>query len=148
LAKITIKGFLEKQGFHKIPLSVNKAGHFELKVMLNDKPARFILDTGASHTVVDGTLADKYELVVDDKKGRKAGGLGTSGLITKVSKGNRLGIGKVQITNHKLILLDLSHVNHSLKNNGSNAVIGIAGADILKKRNAVIDYKSKSLFLK
>ena len=139
---------MEKQGFQKTALSVNKAGHFELKLKLNGKYARFILDTGASHTVVDAAAAEKYSVIAGNRKGRKAGGLGTTGLETKVSKDNTIEIGKLSINGQKLVLLDLTHVNLSLENNGSGNVIGIIGADILKKKSAVIDYKGRALFLK
>jgi hypothetical protein len=54
----------------------------------------------------------------------------------------------VKLNGQKLVLLDLTHVNLSLENNGSENVIGIIGADILKKKSAVIDYKGRALFLK
>lgn len=148
MRKITLKSFLEKQGFQKTALSVNKAGHFELKLKLNGKYARFILDTGASHTVVDAAAAEKYSVTAGSRKGKKAGGLGTTGLETKVSKDNTIEISKVKLNGQKLVLLDLTHVNLSLENNGSENVIGIIGADILKKKSAVIDYKGRALFLK
>jgi len=146
--KITLKQFLENQGFQKIPLSVNKARHFELKLKLNGKYARFILDTGASHTVVDSAAAAKYSVTAGKRGGKKAGGLGTTGLETKVSKDNKIEIGKLSISGQKLVLLDLTHVNLSLENNGSGNVTGIIGADILNKKHAVIDYKGRALFLK
>jgi len=122
--KITLKQFLENQGFQKIPLSVNKARHFELKLKLNGKYARFILDTGASHTVVDSAAAAKYSVTAGKRGGKKAGGLGTTGLETKVSKDNKIEIGKLSISGQKLVLLDLTHVNLSLENNGSGNVTG------------------------
>ena len=47
-----------------------------------------------------------------------------------------------------LVLFDLRHVNDALINHKAEKVQGIIGADILKKGNAIIDYKSMSLFLK
>ncbi len=148
MRKATLKQFLEDRGFHKIPLSVNKAGHFEMRLKLNGKRARFILDTGASHTVVDSSAAEKFKVIAGTRKGKKAGGLGTTGLETKVSKDNTIEISKVKLNGQKLVLLDLTHVNLSLENNGSENVTGIVGADILKKKSAVIDYKGRALFLK
>ena len=74
MRKITLKQFLENQGFQKIPLSVNKARHFELKLKLNGKYARFILDTGASHTVVDSAAAAKYSVTAGKRGGKKSRG--------------------------------------------------------------------------
>jgi len=119
-----------------------------MRLKLNGKRARFILDTGASHTVVDSSAAEKFKVIAGTRKGKKAGGLGTTGLETKVSKDNTIEISKVKLNGQKLVLLDLTHVNLSLENNGSENVTGIVGADILKKKSAVIDYKGRALFLK
>jgi len=42
----------------------------------------------------------------------------------------------------------MTSINNSLSEQGSEMIDGIIGADFLKKTNALIDYKSKKLFLK
>ena len=67
---------------------------------------------------------------------------------TLISKKNNIKIGKTNFKNHSLILFDLSHVNLALENHNCEIVDGIIGADILKKGEAVIDYKKKYLYLR
>jgi len=47
-----------------------------------------------------------------------------------------------------LVVFDLSHVNQALTDHKADKIHGIIGADVLKKGKAVIDYKTKSLYLK
>ena len=46
------------------------------------------------------------------------------------------------------MLFDLIHVNEALIAHKALPVDGIIGADILKKGDAIIDYKKKYVFLK
>ncbi len=67
---------------------------------------------------------------------------------TKMSKKNKIKIGKWETNKVILVLFNLTHVNTALINHKSKPVDGIIGADILKKSNAVIDYEKKYLYLK
>lgn len=67
---------------------------------------------------------------------------------TQQSKSNIINIGKWKKDKITLILFSLEHVNTALTNHNSEPVDGIIGADILKKGKAIIDYKSKYLYLK
>ncbi len=48
----------------------------------------------------------------------------------------------------KFFLIDMVPINTSLAQQNSQEIDGIIGADFLKKTNAIIDYKSKLMFLK
>ncbi len=77
-----------------------------------------------------------------------AAGAGALNMETKISRKNKIKIGKWKQEKLVLVLFNLSHVNTALTNHNSKPVDGIIGADILKKSNAVIDYKKKYLYLK
>jgi hypothetical protein len=78
----------------------------------------------------------------------KASGAGTTEIETKISKKNKLKIGKYQLKKISLILIDLMHINHALTKQKAKPIQGIIGADLLHKGEAIIDYKKKYLFLK
>lgn len=146
--KNTLSTVLKKQGFHKIFLKNNGAGHFKLNIKINSTAGNFILDTGASHTVVDEGAAGKFSLRFSNRASKDAGGLGNSALKTRKSLGNIIDLKGFQIKKAALIAIDLSHVNNTLKKNGSGRIDGVIGADILKKHKALIDYSEKALYLK
>jgi clan AA aspartic protease (TIGR02281 family) len=134
-----IEIFLRKNGFHKIDLSKNRVGHYQVTIRINGKRGRFIIDTGASGTVIDNESADKFNL--NPKVGAaKAGGLGTTNLNVQKSKNNTITIGKIEINRF--------HVNKSLTAKRASAVDGVIGADILNRKKAIIDYGNSTLYLK
>ncbi len=144
----SIEEFLERRSYAKIPLSVNSLGHFEIFAKLNGIDARFILDTGASGTVVDETGSAGFNLLMLSESDEKAAGLGTNTLQVTKSKGNEIILDGFKIENWEVGIINLSHVNEELTKRGAGIVHGVIGADIMNKYDAVIDYGEKALYLR
>ncbi|MDO6759891.1 retropepsin-like aspartic protease [Tamlana sp. 2_MG-2023] len=143
----TLQQFLTKQGYSKVKLHLTKTNHFEIKASINGKKGLFILDTGASSSCVGFEAIDTFKLKAEDSL-IKAAGAGAIDMETKLSKKNKVKIGKWSNNKIVLVLFNLTHVNSALINHDSKPVDGIIGADILKKGKAVIDYQKKYLYLK
>jgi len=144
---MSLPSYLSKKGYQKKSLKLTKTSHFKTSVKINGIKGDFIIDTGASNTCIDINLIDMFNLISEESE-TKAVGAGATDMDTQVSKKNTLKIGKWKSKKNSLVLFDLSHVNKALTDHGSKPVHGIIGADILQKGNAVIDYKTKALFLK
>ncbi len=129
---------------------IDKKGcHLALRGKINGKKALFILDTGASQTVLDKHRIEaflghnSFEPVES-----VSSGLGTSDMESHLVKVPGFFIGDLPIRNEKMVLLDLSHVNESYMKMNMKPIDGVIGGDILKKFNAVIDYGKKELVLR
>ena len=144
---MNLKNVLLRKGFVKIKLKKINTNHFEIKAKLNGVKGRFILDTGASNSCIDISLADKFKLLVEDSE-TKAAGAGAIGMETKISSQNSLKLKDWKFNNCAVVLLDLTHVNTALTEHDAKAVHGIIGADILEKGSAIIDYNKKCVYLK
>ena len=142
----SLQVFLEDQGFTKIKLHFTKTNHFEIIASINGVRGLFILDTGASSSCVGFNVIDKFKLTTQDSK-VKATGAGASDMETKLSKHNKVKLGKRNYDKINLVIFDLTHVNTALIEHNSKPVDGIIGADILKQGHAVIDYQKKYLYL-
>ncbi|APY11186.1 clan AA aspartic protease [Seonamhaeicola sp. NFXS20] len=143
----SLQEFLLDKGYTKIKLHLTKTNHFEIKASINGNRGRFILDTGASSSCVGFEAVDTFNLKAEDSV-IKAAGAGAIDMDTKMSKKNKVKIGKWRHNKVVLVLFNLTHVNTALMNHNSKPVDGIIGADILKKGKAVIDYQKKYLYLK
>ena len=66
---------------------------------------------------------------------------------TNVSKQNLVSIYKWEKT-IDLVTFDMRHINNTFKEKEIESVDGIIGADVLKKSNAILDFKSNTLYLK
>jgi len=123
--------------------------HLLVKVSVNGKTAKLIIDTGASKTVFDTTRVAKY--IKDTNFGthdKLSTGLGTSSMKSYSTILKKIRIGTLEIKNYNAVLIDLSHVNNSYGQVGIEPVEGVLGSDILVQYKAVIDYEKKVLKMK
>lgn len=143
----SLKKFLKKKNYIKIPLVLTATNHMEVIAAINGITGRFILDTGASNTCVGFDKIDFFKLT--SKKSKiKAAGAGATDMDTLISTKNVLDLGPWKKKKLKIVLFDLIHVNSALIAHQALPVDGIIGADILKKGKAVIDYEKRCLYLK
>ncbi len=143
----SLKKFLKRKKYERIPLVLTATNHFELTAKINGVSGRFILDTGASNTCVGLDKIDFFHLITKESK-IKAAGAGATDMETQISTKNKIEIGTWKKNKIKLVLFDLGHVNEALTSHKALPVDGIIGADILKKGRSIIDYNKQFVYLK
>ncbi len=122
--------------------------HLLLAVKINNKPARMIIDTGASSTVFDKTriaLLLKGEQVADNDQ--LSTGLGTNSMLSQRVEIKKLKIGTLELKDYPAIVLDLNHVNQTYQQLGLPEVEGVLGSDVFHNYKAVIDFAKKHISL-
>ncbi len=107
-------------------------------------PACWIIDTGASKTVLDSNLNQFYENVEpDNEEDYQSAGINQGMLDTSVGKMHFLRFGEFKIVSQKVALIDLNHVNEIYEKYTSFKIAGLLGGDILMHYQCVIDYSLK-----
>jgi len=125
---------LEKDNFH-----ILIEGHFEDEV-----PMYWIIDTGASKTVLDVNLRSYYGIIESDNmEDYQSAGINQGVLETIVGKMFPMQLGELKIDELKVALIDLSHVNDIYTKYESIRIAGLLGGDILMQYNCMIDYERK-----
>jgi hypothetical protein len=120
--------------------------HVFLTLFVDNIKCRFLLDTGASKTVIDKSFVEKLPGSKKMKTLKKeTRGLNSIQIETTVLKIKSLKLSDVEIKNHLFAAIDLSHVNHTYKSLKKPKIHGILGSDILLEIKAVIDYGKKQL---
>ncbi len=142
-----LQDFLKKKKYKKIKFKVLKTQHLLITAKINDIKGTFILDTGASNSCVGFDEITKFELFAENSE-TKAAGAGATGMLTQLSKKNKLQMGRWKSETLNLVVFDMSHVNEALMSYKTKPVNGIIGADILLKGKAIIDYANFCLYLK
>lgn len=128
-------------------LRIDKTGYHPIcTLVINGKKGRFVIDTGASKTVMDTNRI----LLFADKKGIKkhhelSTGLGTSSMPSSLIFIPSLKIGTLELKNVEMVLLDLSHVNATYELLNHKAIDGVLGNDILKNLGAIISFPAKTI---
>lgn len=128
---------IEGDGFHLIA-----------EGMINNKPARFVVDTGASRTVFDKDRILNYidNPEFNEKEGISAG-IGGTDISSFIFNIEELSFGNLEINDYQAVAMDLSNVNNSYAMLKLPPVDGVLGGDLMKKYQAVINYKLKKMRL-
>ena len=120
--------------------------HLQVNILINNKPARFLIDTGASKTVFDINIISNFiEDIKPEAQEALFTRLGTRTMLSHKAKINQFKIGELEILDFDAVLLDLSHVNQSYGQLGLPNIQGVLGGDLLLKYNAVINYAENNL---
>ncbi len=141
-----LQDLLKKEKYKKINFKVSKTQHLLVRASINGISGNFILDTGASNSCVGFEGIEKFNLKAGKSK-TKASGAGATGMFTQLAKNNSLKIGRWKGEEFHLIIFDMTHVNHALRQYKAKPVHGIIGADILLEGKAIIDYYNHCLYL-
>ena len=121
--------------------------HPFVTVTIEGRRCRFLIDTGASKSVIDKHF---YESKLNRKLKvikQETTGLHSTVMESFVGKLKELTIGKLKITDYPIAGVDLMHVNTTYQKMKLRKIQGILGSDLLKKHNMVIDYGQSKLFI-
>ncbi|MBX2902740.1 MAG: clan AA aspartic protease [Chitinophagales bacterium] len=122
--------------------------HLFLNIKVNGKRCRFLLDTGASKTVIGKEWFEKNI----GKEKLKTIKQETSGLHSAVAESylgkiDLIEFGTLSVKKYNSAAVELSHVNNMYAKYKIKKINGILGSDLLLKLNAIIDYKNATLTL-
>jgi predicted aspartyl protease len=139
-----LASFLEGRGFTRIPLRLNSSDHLEVPGALDGHSTHFIVDTGASTTVVDRQTALHDGIgVANTRYGENADGrferLGAANL-------KELTIGNFTVFHPNVAVVNVSE--QVLHSKSGEETAGLLGAEYLAFNFAVIDVGGMALYLR
>lgn len=128
---------LERNGYHPV-----------CTVTINHKDAIMVIDTGASHTVLDKKQAVRFLPESKIKLSEaKSSGLGTNDMGSAYATFDYFILGDLALRRRKTIILDLAHINLAYATMQLPLIDGVIGCDILKKYKASINFSTKKLVI-
>lgn len=142
-----LKEQLTQDGYVPIKIKKMPSGHLHLFGQLNGVDGNFVLDTGAGTTVIEKKNKEKFGMQTKATE-NKATGAGGTDMQMQTSTQNAFNVGTLKLSNLKLMLLNLDHINNAFERMGLEKVDGVIGADILTNNKAIIDYTNLILYLK
>jgi len=137
---------------HKIKLLiqdiVGDGCHVFVDAHVNHQPARLLIDTGASKTVLDKTFVMSLEPKVNLEQSEELStGFGAGNIPSEFANIIQFEVGDLTVNDISVAVLDLYHVNETYQKIGLPVLHGVVGGDLLLKHHAVIDYKKETLKL-
>src|SRR6266508_573841 len=134
----SLASFLSNCGFTRIPLRLNANHHLDVEGTLNGHGTRFIVDTGASTTLVDKETAVRSGTALTALWG--IGGNGAGGLRGGLSRASvkELGIGSFKLANAEVAV---AHVSGDilLSKSAAESNAGGLGQEYLSSNFAIVD---------
>lgn len=138
----------ERKGVKFVVTEMQGGGfHPFINVTIEGKKCRFLIDTGASKSVVDKHF---YETKLNRKLKvikQETTGLHSTVMESYTGKLKKLTIGKQVISEYAIAAVDLMHVNTTYKKMKLRKIDGILGSDLLAKYSAVIHYGEAKLYI-
>ena len=123
-----------------------KTNHILCKARINGKKANLLIDTGASNSCIHSELQYYFKLKKDGEPFEASGA--SEGKMEAIMTLNcKIKLGKKYNGEQAFALLDLSHVNRTLTNQGIQEIDGVIGADFLTENKATINYFEGKLYL-
>lgn len=137
----------------KVPLQIVELepGNYHLVVIgkFEDGTAvNWVVDTGASKSVFDKNLPERFTIIEDETEEIHSAGIGEAPLETSLGKLEPFYLGKLKIDHLKMAILDLAHINDLYAKAINLNIGGLIGGDFLMNHQAIIDYKKRILILK
>lgn len=126
-----------------LPIDGN-GSHIFLRCRINGKPARFLVDTGASMSVVDQERIGTYflpEKATLNKVEALSRGFGSNQIECSTLTLRSISFGRLVLKKVEMVAVDFSHINESYDILRMKKILGVVGGDLLMLLHAVIDYR-------
>ena len=112
----------------------------------NEYVGWWVIDSGASKSVFDKSMAEHYQ--PDENPVKQATGLGKDLVETASGEIGELWLGQFNFGSLTIALIDLSHINQEYARFSDKQIVGLLGSDFLIRYKAIIDYGQQQLILK
>lgn len=147
---LSLRDFLTSHQYIAVPLRQNIAGLLLVKATINGQEGEYILDTGAGQTVIDDCQVSPLNLILNHlEMEHTGGGVGAHGIENIPSYNNVLNMNGFILNDFTVAVMTLNTAWQSLAAVGAHdTLFGIIGFDVLDRGKAIIDYSSRTLFLK
>jgi Aspartyl protease len=138
---------VEYRGFKRMPIRVSEGFNLYVDGAVNGSPARLMIDTGAFATLLHRGFVQQMRIPLQETPFRSAAvNLKQRGV--ELARIRRLSVGSVDIFGKEVGVVDLQGLIYSDLLKGSPPVAGLLGAEILRSHHAIVDFGTRTLYLK
>jgi predicted aspartyl protease len=138
---------VDYRGFSAIPIQVSDGFNLYVNATINGTPARLMLDTGAFATLLHSPFVRHLHIPTQQTRIVSAAvNLKEKGV--HVARIRRLSIGSVEMVGKQVGVTDLEGLIRTNLLEGDPPVAGLLGAELLSRNHAIIDFGTKTLYLK
>jgi predicted aspartyl protease len=138
---------IEYRGFRSMPIRVSEGFNLYVDGAINGSPARLMIDTGAFATLLHHEFVRRLRIPLHETSFSSAAvNLRQRGV--NIARIRRLSVGSVDILGKDVGVVDLEGLIHGDLLQGTPPVAGLLGAEILRSHHGIIDFGTRTLYLK
>ena len=134
-----------RPGFAPIPMTALASGHHSVSVVLNGKPASFLVDTGAGATIIHTPYLERFALSRGSASGTATNPTGKLRFDPVAVQGFAVGGTKTRLS--KIYAMDISYLVDAVSAASPQRIEGLVGQDVLRDQKAVVDLDQSILYL-
>jgi predicted aspartyl protease len=139
---------LDFRGFRKIPIYVSEGFNLYVDSAINGAQARLLVDTGAVVTTLHRSFVRQMRIPLHETPFRSSG-VNLKEAHVEVARIRRLSVGSVNIAAEAIGVSDLGWLLQKADlPQRSRPFAGLLGAEILQSHHGIIDFGTRTLYLK
>ncbi|HEX8490864.1 MAG TPA: pepsin/retropepsin-like aspartic protease family protein [Chthoniobacterales bacterium] len=141
-----IPGF-DFRGFRSIPMHVSPGFNLYVDGSVNGNKAKLMVDTGAFATLLHSRFVRGLKIPISETPFSSTGvNLKSRGV--QMATISRFSIGSMDMRDKKVGVINLNGLIHGGLLDASPPVAGLLGSEILRRHHGILDFGTKTLYLK
>jgi predicted aspartyl protease len=138
---------IDHHGLRAVPMQVSDGFNLYVNGSVNGEPAKLMVDTGSFATLLHRSFVRRMRIPTRNTPfsssavNLKERGVGVAWI-------HKLSVGSVDIVGREVGVVDLEGLIHGKLLQASPPVAGLLGAEILKRHHGIIDFGTRTLYLK
>ena len=142
----SFSGF-NRRGLRAVPIQVSDGFNLYVNGSVNGTPAKLMVDTGSFTTLLHRSFVRRMRIATRETPySSSAVNLKERGV--RVARIRKLSVGSVDIVGKDVGVIDLEGLIHNGLLEGSPPVAGLLGAETLRHHHGIIDFGTRTLYLR
>jgi predicted aspartyl protease len=136
-----------RRGLRAVPIQVSDGFNLYVNGSVNGTPAKLMVDTGSFTTLLHRSFVRRMRIATRETRySSSAVNLKERGVW--VARIRKLSVGSVNIVGKDVGVIDLEGLIHNGLLEGSPPVAGLLGAETLRHHHGIIDFGTRTLYLR
>jgi predicted aspartyl protease len=137
----------DRSGWDAVPIQVSDGFNLYVNGSINGKRAKLMVDTGSFGTLLHRSFVRRMRIPTR-KTAFSSSAVNLKERGVRVARIRKLSVGSVDLVGKQVGVIDLEGVIHGGLLQGSPPVAGLLGAEILNRHHGIIDFGTRTLYLK
>ena len=134
-------------GYRRVRMHESEGYNLYVDGSVNGTKARLMVDTGAFATLLHSQFVLRMNIPLRQTKFRSVG-VNLAQSRVRLANITRFSVGSMDMQSHRVGVINLERLIHGGLLDASPPVAGLLGSEMLQRYHAIIDFGTKSLYLK